>query len=827
MRNKKKLFALVLFILMGFFMFTFANPSDGINSLTTLANDKKDKDIEEVKEVTKISDNNPQMIVAVDNAPIITVTPKELKIIRGVDYDVTTGVVVTDDKDVNLKPVVSMTSMLDAEIGVYTLTYTVTDSGNNTRTATRTIKVLEPGADEDNDGYTNKEEYDNDTDFDNVDKYPEYEKNPSIIINEENIYSMEINTTIPTFNATATDVADGDIDVVITNDIDLTKLGKYTVVFTAIDLLGNKTEVTKEFTVVDTTKPKINPEYWRKTVEADKTATFVCPTATATDNSNDVVTANYLRNNVDMGTPGEYKCQYSAKDSSGNTAYNDIFITVVDTTKPKINPEYWRKTVKTDKTATFVCPTATVTDNSKEVIAVNYLGNNVNLKAPGEYKCQYSAKDSSGNTAYNDVFITVIPQTYTVIFKDYNGVELKTQTVIENESYQAPDMTGKTYTSKGITYTFIGWDKTVNNVTSNLIINANYDITKVVATLYELDRNIARPTNGGGLAESNYKKLGTIEIKALDDIKNIIKTNTKNVLTYDLTSVLTYVNDQTLLPVPTDKDENFTKYEFYVLKFEPANGWHIDCQAVTDNVALDNYRNSTIAQINNYATSFEFDSTSLEITGIVSASGIGSLTTKSTIDSAVNSAKSAIDSLFVGIKSSAKNEIQTAINNQALKNNYVTQANSIRDTANSNIDNALTISSINSLKSKAITDINNLKALSLLTFNATITTVPNDWNYKYLVINDIASDVVITKVKFGYEYLDWFKIKIRFEDKYLALNNNYIARLLVNNRLEDSDELIIEYVKNGIAYSASYYVNRNWSNTIIVGVTKYSDTYSA
>ena len=181
----------------------------------------------------------------------------------------------------------------------------------------------------------------------------------------------------------------------------------------------------------------------------------------------------------------------------------------------------------------------------------------------------------------------------------------------------------------------------------------------------------------------------------------------------------------------------------------------------------------------------------------------------------------------MGIKSSAKNEIQTAINNQALKNNYVTQANSIRDTANSNIDNALTISSINSLKSKAITDINNLKALSLLSFNATITTVPNDWNYKYLVINDIASDVVITKVKFGYEYLDWFKIKIRFEDKYLALNNNYIARLLVNNRLEDSDELIIEYVKNGIAYSASYYVNRNWSNTIIVGVTKYSDTYSA
>jgi hypothetical protein len=822
MRDKKKIFALVLFILMGFFMFTFANPSDGIDELTTPVDETEKDTPKPVVEEKPIQVNNTanQVIAVIDNAPVITVNPKEVKIIRGTDYDVTIGVTIADDKDTNLKPTISMTSTAEAKVGTYTITYTVIDSGNNTSTATRTIKVLEPAADEDKDGYTNKEEYDNDTDFDDVDEYPEYDKSPSITIDEENAFSMEINTTIPNFTATAIDVADGDVDVVITHNIDLTKLGRYTVVFTVTDVLGTETEVTKEFTVVDTKKPKINPEYWRKTVEADKNATFACPTATATDNSNDTITVNYLRNNVDMGKPGDYKCQYSAKDSSGNTAYNDIFITVIDTTKPKINPEYWRKTVKTDKTSTFVCPTATVTDNSRGVITVNYLGNNVDLRTPGEYKCQYSAKDSSGNTAYNDVFITVIPQIYTVVFKDYNDITLKTENVTEDGIYTAPDMTGKTYNDKNITYAFTGWDQTVDKVTQNMTITAIYNVSKANVSLYNFI-GVTRPLNGeysGSMAD--YTVITTssqVEIKLTDEVKQIISNGSSRILTYDLTEVLNYIVDTTVLPTPTNAIEDFTKYEWYVLKFEQNNGWHLDGQIVVDTDALNNYRNTAIGTINNYASSFGFDSNLGEITGIVNAAGINGLNTKSAIDAAVVSAKSAIDSLFSSFKLSTKTEIQTAITNNAFKNNYLTQANSIRDTASVNIDNASTISAINSVKNIAITDINNLKALSSNTFDVAV--VAGEWGSKNITINNIASDVVITKVSYVYPGIfDTYEVQ-----KYVG--STYLPSINVNEPLILVIKLRIEYTKNGGNYFAKYDVNR--SRGTAVSATKYADTYSA
>lgn len=1201
MRDKKKVFALVLFILMGFFMFTFANPSDGIDSLTTPANKNEDKENEEVKEVTKISDNNPQLIVAVDNAPTITVTPKELKIIRGVDFDVTTGVVVTDDKDVNLKPVISMTSMLNAEIGVYTLTYTVTDSGNNTRTTTRTIKVLEPDADEDNDGYTNKEEYDNDSNFDNEDEFPTYDKAPSITINEDNVYSMEINSAIPKFAATAKDEADGDIEVTIDNNIDKTVVGTYEVTFTAVDVLKNKTEITKEFTVVDTTAPVIsdiknssNGNWTNKMVTVSwdinetgaglKTVQY-CYSSDCTDwknlqeyeysgfsrseernnvvyiraidksdNISNVIALTFkidktkptvtVRSDQDILESGSYydlrktiRIQPSDNNSRGKVFINDVeykqyygsssfginwiingnnstdtfnvvvydeagnksdnFVINVDRTAPDgiisysnnngndvtkddvtvtlktsetvIIPSSWNKvsdkeftkvysangkysveiediygnkktlnyevkridknapifdgianngfyekdltydivksksnevdfsiieenfsslivdgisysyktapkvvsgegihTIKVIDKAGNESETITITidypftitqelseeltndgyrlaGTSQKPVVNKYYSktkfNSFECVNDGEtFDCQPVVwKDSNGNivskieqartvvssndmyyeanetfTAYpmgaiieyrlsNDFInmgykigssstnsnqdgfsttrtyyfneptklvsfpyvnsgngtymvynesgelvssinggltkpivynhivtgheiYTIVPLMFNVVFKDYDGTVLSNQTVMANHSYTAPVMTGKTYTSKkgSITYTFNGWDKNVSSVTSDLTINANYDITNVTATLYELDKDATRPTSGGGLPESKYKKLGTIDIKTLDDIKNIIIANNKHILTYDLASVITYVNDQTALPIPTDKDENFTKYEFYVLKFEP-DGWHIDCQAVIDITVLNSYRNSAISQINSYASVYEFDVNSAEITGIVNASGISNLNTKSSIDAAVVSAKNAIDSLFAGTKTAAKNLIQTAINSQLLKNNYLIQANSIRDNANTSIDNGLTISSINSLRDQAINTINNLKALSLKTFTATITNKAGDGDYKYLAVNDIASDIVITKVYFVYGNL--------FETLELKYTGDvYNPSLLVNARLQYADKVRIEYTKNGINYLAKYYVDRDWSlfkGTYIVGLSKYADTYSA
>ena len=88
MRDKKKLLALILFLLMGFFMFTFANPSDGIGTLTKPIEGEQEEVDEPEEPVIEVEDdnngNNEQpVIVDINTAPVITVNPNLVKIILG------------------------------------------------------------------------------------------------------------------------------------------------------------------------------------------------------------------------------------------------------------------------------------------------------------------------------------------------------------------------------------------------------------------------------------------------------------------------------------------------------------------------------------------------------------------------------------------------------------------------------------------------------------------------------------------------------------------------------------------------------------------------
>ncbi len=1044
MRDKKKIFALVLFILMGFFMFTFANPSDGIDELTTPVDDEEKDSTKTTEKETPVNVNNVvnQVLAVVDNAPVITVSPKEVKILRGTDYDVNTGVMISDDKDTNLKPIISMTSLIDAKAGSYTITYTVTDSANNTATATRIIKVLEPNDDEDNDGYTNKEESDNDSNFDDekiipIDETPElsfesdevtleygssYKLMANILVSDDfdslesgnlevtkdlddsEVPSLSVGNHIVTYtakdragnettktrkiiivdttapklalngsssitleagvdtyaelNATATDAVDGTWTVEpefihysvngkyvgSVDKVDLTKVGTYKIQYSCTDKAGNACEdakrsdhkyVLRVVNVVDTTAPKLALNGSSNITLEAGVDTYTELNATATDILDGTwtvepefihysVNGKYVGsvNKVDLTKAGTYKIQYSCTDKAGNVCedakrsdhkYVLRVVNVVDTTAPKLALNGSSNITLEAGVDTYTELNATATDildgawtvkpefinysvNGKYVGSVN----KVDLTKVGTYKIQYSCTDKAGNAcedakrsdhkyvlrvvnvvdttkpiitgitnngeyqdtvtfdtneaiktyivdgnSYTDSTVSKVINTegthtvkvidlsgnssdeitftiykiYTVTFKDYDGSVIDTQSVRTNGSYTLPNMTGRTYTSKNITYVFAGWDKSIDKVTQNLDITATYDISSAYAVVYEFT-GATRPLNGAYSGSmSDYQSVNTtspVEISLTDQVKQIITSGSSVILTYNLNEVLGYIVDNTVLPTPTNANENFTKYEWYVLKFEQNSGWHLDGQIVVDTTALNNYRNAAISQINDYALSFGFDISSVEITGIVNASGINGLNTKSSIDAAVISAKGAVDSLFAGIKLSAKNEIQTTINNQLFKNNYVAQANAIRDTANGNIDNALTLTAISSIKTKAITDITSLKALSLKTFTATITTIPGDGDYKYLTINDVASDVIITRVDYIYGLV--FE---RNEEKYTG--NIYLSPLLVNKRLQNADKVRIEYTKNGISYFAKYNVNREWFT--ISGVSKYADTY--
>ena len=58
--------------------------------------------------------------------------------------------------------------------------------------------------------------------------------------------------------------------------------------------------------------------------------------------------------------------------------------------------------------------------------------------------------------------------TYTVVFKDYDGSVLKTETVAAGKSATAPTAPDR----EG--YVFTKWDKTFTNITSNMIVTAQY-----------------------------------------------------------------------------------------------------------------------------------------------------------------------------------------------------------------------------------------------------------------------------------------------------------------------------------------------------------------
>lgn len=90
-------------------------------------------------------------------------------------------------------------------------------------------------------------------------------------------------------------------------------------------------------------------------------------------------------------------------------------------------------------------------------------------------------KDTIINAIYSELFY------YEVIFKDYNGIILDVQTILEGEDAIAP----KEPTRQG--YEFIGWDKSYENISSNLEIIAEYK---------ELEFSITFNTNGGNNMES-------------------------------------------------------------------------------------------------------------------------------------------------------------------------------------------------------------------------------------------------------------------------------------------------------------------------------------
>jgi hypothetical protein len=177
-------------------------------------------------------------------------------------------------------------------VSTYFIQYSVTDSDGNITQEQRTVQVVD----------TTK---------------------PVITIANTTASVEALTTYIDEGGATATDNYDPNIseDIVVTNNVNTTVLGTYTVDFDVTDSSGNAANtVSRLVTVVDTEIPVISLT-GDASVSIEQGANYSDGGATASDNyDGDISSSITTTNGVNTASIGTYTVAYNVSDSSGNDA---------------------------------------------------------------------------------------------------------------------------------------------------------------------------------------------------------------------------------------------------------------------------------------------------------------------------------------------------------------------------------------------------------------------------------------------------------------------------------------------------------------------------
>ncbi len=153
-------------------------------------------------------------------------------------------------------------------------------------------------------------------------------ESPIITLNGEDEITLSVNHEYQELGFQVTDNVDTNLQdkVLITNNIDTTKIGEYQVNYEVKDLSNNKVNKTRTIKVVDDIAPIITLKGSKKiTVKVNNN--YEDEGYTATDNYDLDVTKNVkVENNVDYSKIGTQYIKYYCYDSSNN--YSEVFRTV-------------------------------------------------------------------------------------------------------------------------------------------------------------------------------------------------------------------------------------------------------------------------------------------------------------------------------------------------------------------------------------------------------------------------------------------------------------------------------------------------------------------
>ncbi|MEE9304344.1 MAG: immunoglobulin-like domain-containing protein [Thiotrichaceae bacterium] len=246
---------------------------------------------------------------AVDTVPpvIILTGAGVVSIEQGETYT-ELGATATDNID-SMVTVAISGSVNTAILDSYTITYTATDLAGNKSTKTRTVNVVE--------------------------KMLPDSTAPVISLNGSTVVSVLKGTNYAELGATALDDRDGIVGVIVSGTVDISTVGFYTITYTATDLAGNISTLTRKVDVTkapDNTAPII-------TLTGDSTITLEVgndydePGYGAFDDRDGIVSVD-VTGTVDTDTVGTYVLTYTATDAAGNKSTKTRTVNVVEKMLP-------------------------------------------------------------------------------------------------------------------------------------------------------------------------------------------------------------------------------------------------------------------------------------------------------------------------------------------------------------------------------------------------------------------------------------------------------------------------------------------------------------
>lgn len=269
---------------------------------------------------------------------------------------------------------------------------------------------------------------------------------PVITMLGSDTVSIEVNSTYTDAGATATDNLEGDITgkIVVTTQLDPTKVGFYTYCYDATDNYGNKAD-TKCRVVnvkVDLTPPSIT--LLGKVIDTILVhGTYTDLGATAFDNYSGNITNFIVKNsNLNVDSVGVFTIVYSVADYFGYTATKTRTIVVIDNVNPVITNNGTGTSVlhsvHIPLNSTTINKLVTVSDNYYKNIVPTITAGSVNVDVIGDYPVTFGAVDGSGNVAAG-VSLTIMVRDTTRPDLNLNGPSSETIEVFSN--YTEPTVT--------------------------------------------------------------------------------------------------------------------------------------------------------------------------------------------------------------------------------------------------------------------------------------------------------------------------------------------------------------------------------------------------